>query len=300
MGFKRYQHVERLGATEVEGINDGYVFVFPKIDGTNSSIWFENDEIKCGSRNRELSLENDNQGFMKYVMEHLSHNLIKLFEINPNLVLYGEWLVPHSLKTYNNDAWRNFYVFDVMDLKKYCYVHYNEYKQILEEVDINFIPPICKGNNLSEDTLNGLTAKNTYLIEDGYGVGEGVVIKNYDFVNKYGRVTWAKIVTNDFKDRHKKVMGAYELMEKVSVEKRIVDEFVTSSLVDKVEAKILADNNKEWSSKMNPRLLSTVYYDLIREESWAFIKKHKNPFIDFKGLMKETNLKVQELKPGLF
>lgn len=42
MEFKKYQHVERFGTDETEGINIGKCYVFPKIDGTNSSVWLEN------------------------------------------------------------------------------------------------------------------------------------------------------------------------------------------------------------------------------------------------------------------
>ena len=35
--FKKYQHVERLGTSEVQGIENGMCYVFPKIDGTNAS-----------------------------------------------------------------------------------------------------------------------------------------------------------------------------------------------------------------------------------------------------------------------
>ena len=61
--FKKYQHIERLGTDETEGILDGLVYVFPKIDGTNGSIWWEptcmskttknHGCIRFGSRNRE-------------------------------------------------------------------------------------------------------------------------------------------------------------------------------------------------------------------------------------------------------
>ena len=32
MNFTKYQHVERIGTTETDGILDGDVLVFPKID----------------------------------------------------------------------------------------------------------------------------------------------------------------------------------------------------------------------------------------------------------------------------
>ena len=50
--------------------------------------------------------------------------------------------------------------------------------------------------------------KNVFLIEDGKGAGEGIVIKNYDFRNRYNRNTFAKIVTSEFKEKHAKEMGA--------------------------------------------------------------------------------------------
>ena len=41
MKFEKYQHVERFGTSEVEGIELGRTYVFPKLDGTNASVWLE-------------------------------------------------------------------------------------------------------------------------------------------------------------------------------------------------------------------------------------------------------------------
>ena len=60
--FSKYQHVERFGTTETNGIEMGMCYIFPKIDGTNSQLWFEAGYLHAGSRNRELSLDNDNAG----------------------------------------------------------------------------------------------------------------------------------------------------------------------------------------------------------------------------------------------
>lgn len=60
--FYKYQHVERLGTTETNGIEMGMCYIFPKIDGTNSQLWF-NEGLQAGSRNRHLEVENDNAGF---------------------------------------------------------------------------------------------------------------------------------------------------------------------------------------------------------------------------------------------
>lgn len=292
MEFKKYQHVERFGTIETAGIENGMCYVFPKIDGTNASLWW-NDGLKAGSRNRELSLNYDNVGFMAWAINEPSFR--DLFREHPQLRLYGEWLVPHTLKTYHECAWRNFYVFDVMSGDEY--LHYDDYSKILSTHGIEYIPPICKVENPTYERLIAQLEKNDYLIEDGKGTGEGIVIKNYDYRNKFGRIVWAKIVANEFKAKHRKKDVA-EIKEAKIIEQEIAEKFITKSLVEKEFAKINAEAG--WSSKFIPRLLSTVFYCLVKEESWNFIKEFKNPTIDFKRLSFFTNNRIKELMPELF
>lgn len=294
--FKKYQHVERFGTSSVRGIEEGECYVFPKIDGTNASVWFENGKIQAGSRKRHLTLEEDNAGF--YAWASQQENLIKFFEMFPTVRLYGEWLVPHTLKTYNETAWRQFYVFDVVEQDSELHMHYEDYKKKLDMFNIEYIPPLCKVKYPTLEGLTSLLEKNRYLIKDNEGVGEGVVIKRYDFTNKYGKQIWAKIVNNEFKFKHKKVMKVGELNERKLVEQDIVDTYVTKSLCEKELAKITIEN--EWESKMIPRLLNTIFFSLVSEESWNFTKKFKQPTINFKTLNQLTARKIKEHLPELF
>ena len=114
--FVKYPHIERLGNDEVTDILDGTCLVFPKIDGTNASVWQEDGQIKAGSRRRELTTDDDNAGFYVWVLTcDAAKPIADYLTRHPNHTLYGEWLVPHSLKTYRADAWRRFYVFDILD-----------------------------------------------------------------------------------------------------------------------------------------------------------------------------------------
>jgi len=203
-------------------------------------------------------------------------NILSFFQSYPHLRLYGEWLVPHTLRTYNDDAWNKFYVFDVMDDD--VYLPYEEYKLILEKFDIEYIPLLTKIENPTYEELVALLDKNTYLVKEG--VGEGIVIKNYAYRNKFGHVKWAKIIKGDFANNSSEIL-----------EKEIVDRYVTESLVKKEKAKI--ENECGWNDKMMPRLLNTVYHCLIQEEGWNFIKKYKNPIIDFGKLNYYSNEKVK-------
>lgn len=58
MQYKPYQHIERLGTQETEGILDGTCHIFPKIDGTNATVYLGDDgNLHGGSRKRELTIE---------------------------------------------------------------------------------------------------------------------------------------------------------------------------------------------------------------------------------------------------
>jgi hypothetical protein len=295
--FTKYMHLERLGTEEVDGIEIGTTYVFPKLDGTNASVWLDdNYQLRTGSRNRELTWVNDNAGFCAWASQQ--DNLDRFIRHFRYYTLYGEWLVPHSLQTYRDDAWRRFYVFDVWDSLNKRYLPYDEYKPLLDEFEITHLPPLAIIKNGTLDQYTKMLDKNVFLIQDGKGVGEGIVIKNYDWRNKYGNVVWAKLITNAFKEKHYAAMGAPILGSDI-VEEKIVDKYVTVHLVEKVKAKIELQHDG-WHSKCIPQLLQTVFYDLVKEEMWDIIKHFKNPKIDFNLLNRFTIARIKTLVKDVF
>ncbi len=300
MEFRKYQHIERFGTDEVRDIEFGECFIFYKIDGTNGSVWCDLGDIYAGSRNRTLTLDNDNAGFYQYILQ--DENIKKYFEKHPTHRLFGEWLVPHSLRTYRQSAWRKFYIFDVCldkDDESLEYIPYNIYKEFLDEFDLEYIPPIATIKNANYDSLLRLLDKTgQFLIEDGAGLGEGLVVKNYNFYNKYGRQTWAKMVRTEFKEKLHKVMGAPNITSKTMVEEKIVFDYCTKAFIEKEFEKIKLE--KGWSSKFIPILLSKVFHELIAEESWNIVKKMKMPTINYKTLNSMIIQKIKETLPEIF
>jgi len=212
--------------------------------------------------------------------------------------VFGEWLVPHSLKTYRDDSWRKFYVFDVKLEDRY--MSFPEYEEVFKAIEFeDYIPPMRVLVNPREEDCHKVLEENNYLLKDGEGAGEGIVIKNYNFVNRHGRTNWAKIVTSDFKTKHRKEMGAPVTLCTSHVEEAIVDQFLTQDIIDKVHANITSGNDG-WNCKFIPQLLGIVFYDFVRECTWDYVKKFKNPKIDFKMLQKYVVLKTKETKPELF
>lgn len=300
MEFKKYQHIERYGKDETEGIELGSVYVFPKLDGTNASCWLDDQgNLMGGSRNRQLTLENDNQGFYAYILQN--ENIKKYLDKHPTHRLYGEWLVPHSLRTYRDEAWRKFYIFDVcIDTEDSVeYLTYDIYKEFLDEFNLDYIPPICIIQNGSLESFQKCLERNIFLIKDDSGYGEGCVYKNYGYHNKYGRQTWAKIVRNEFKDVNMKAMKCNEFKDKTSIEQKIIDKYCTSSFIEKEYAKIVNETNG-WNSKKIPMLLGRCYSELIKEETWNFVKENKYPTINFKLLNNLAIQKIKQVKADLF
>lgn len=296
--FKEYIHIERYGTDEVHGIELGECYIFPKIDGTNGSIWWEDSNIQAGSRKRTLTLDSDNAGFYKYVLSG-DKDFLSFFNTYPNLRLYGEWLVPHTIKKYREDSWRKFYIFDVYDDIKERFLPYNFYKEPLMKYGFDFIPPLCIIRNGNYDAMLREMKLNGFLMQDGTGHGEGIVIKNYDFINRFERYAYAKIVGQEFKDEHKVAMGPTIKQGKENVEIVICDKYLTGHMVEKTYAKIVNKNNG-WNSRYIPQLLQTVYYDFVREELWQVIKKHKNPTINFETLRSVITNKIKTTMPELF
>lgn len=307
MRFVKYHHVERYGMDEVEGIDLGVCHVFAKLDGTNASVWMNDGTLCAGSRNRQLSLDKDNAGFLQWVLEN-EEKFRPFFEEHPHSRLFGEWLVPHTLKTYREDAWRRFWIFDVLDKDfEDTHVPYDIYAPRVEAFELDHIPPICTIKDPHPDQLQQILQANTFLVQDGAGAGEGIVLKNYDYKNKYGRQTWAKIVRNEFKEDNARAFGTTEKSGTKQVEGEIAEKYVTLAFVEKTRAKIeLAIRNEigEYEpmprKQLIPRLLNTCYHELVQEEMWHIVKEHKNPTINFKRLQNHVIHWVKKHAHDLF
>lgn len=301
MEFRKYQSLERFGKTEVKDIEIGECVIFPKIDGTNSSVWLKEGEVRAGSRKKELSLEADNAGFYKFATAH--EGIKEYLKKHPTHRLYGEWLVPHSLRTYRDDAWRRFYIFDVCIDKgedEVEYLPYNIYHPLLEEFDLDYIPPLGVVRNGTPEQFIHYLEENIFLIQDEKGAGEGIVIKNYDFYNRFGRQTWAKMVTSEFKEKHVRSMRTPQVNDDYIVEEKIIKEFCTEAFIEKEYAKLVNAQDGRFNSKDIPKLLGIIWHEFIVEESWNIVKHFRKPIIDYKLLNSLIVKKIKEVKSDVF
>ncbi len=293
MSFEKYQKVRRLGDIYTEGILSGRVYVFPKLDGANGSVWYDHDKGKvlCGSRRVLLTPEKTNQGFYEYVNDN--EELQKIAKTYPTLRFYGEWLVPHSIKDYKDDAWNKFYIFDVVSEEGH-HLPYPKYKKMLEPFDVEVVPPIKVLTNPKEEEIIDLSREVTYLMKEGKN-GEGVVAKNYEYMNRYGEQTWAKVVTGEFKKKNYEEFGSPSVPS--IKEDKFIENFATDAFFEKEMAK-LGYTMDNFPKEIIGEFLGRTWRTFIEEETFNIIKKYKNPTINF-GYLNKLFIEKAKKRMGL-
>lgn len=286
----KYPKIHRLGSDENDGILIGHCFIQEKIDGANTSIWLENGEIKCGSRNNELT--GGFNGFVDYAKGHAG--IAELLKDHPNFRLYGEWLVRHTL-AYKETAYKKFYLFDILvdgeyegERVKGRWLTIDEVSMLADRYGIDAPKLFDVVENPSIDHLNSFVGK-TELGDKG----EGIVIKNFDFVNKFGACEYAKIVTESFKEENAVTFGGNNKHSDTYWEMYVCNKYMTLGRVQKVVDKIQPTVDEKLGMKHIPRILGTCYHDLITEEIWEIAKKV--PRIDFKVLQRVCYKKARQV-----
>lgn len=280
--FIKYEKIHRLGKDEVEGILDGFCYVQEKIDGANTSIWMEDGEIKCASRNNVL--ESGFNGFVDYVKNHEGIN--NLLKKHPEYRLYGEWLVRHTIQ-YDETKYKKFYLFDIM-LENGDFLEMPLVYKLADEYGIE-TPAMffCKENPTVEEVM-ACVGKS-----DLGEKGEGVVIKNFGFMSKFARCDFAKVVTEKFKEENAICFGGNNKHSESYWEMYVVNKYMTLARIEKIIHKIEPTLDEKMDMKHIPRVIGTAYHDLLTEEIWEIAKKV--PELNFKKLQNLCHKKAKQV-----
>lgn len=275
MEFRKYEKIHRLGKEETDGILDGTCIIQEKLDGANASVWAAEDGIHVGSRSRDLTKAGDGfRGLGEYVSRHEGIN--KLLSQRPEYRLYGEWLVRHTLP-YPEDKYERFYLFDIHNGEEY--LDPKEVETVAKEYGIDHAEIFGVHVKPTEELIKELCGRSALADE-----GEGVVIKNPDFINDFGERVSAKVVTQRFKEDNSLVFGGNNKHSETYWEMYIVNKYMTLARVKKIMHKIQPLVDKRLDYEHIPRISNTAYHDLLTEEIWEIAKKVHT--VDFKALRK--------------
>lgn len=288
MAFRNYGKVHRLGKEETEGILIGTCHIQEKIDGANTSIWMEGGQICMGTRTRKLPDEGDDfNGFVSYVRAH--EGIKKCLEEHPDYRLYGEWLVKHTID-YKATVYKKFYLFDIWqhDHDLGTYLSAEAVKLIGEKYEIDTVPMHGHFVNPTMEILQELVGKSQLGDK-----GEGIVIKNLDFVNAFGETVFAKIVTESFKEDNAVTFGGNNKYSDCYWEVWAVNKYMTLARVRKIMEKIQPTINERLDMKHIPRIVNTAYHDMLTEEIWEM--QSKMPTCNFKALARIAQKKAKQV-----
>lgn len=268
MQFKKYNKIVALHKPECHGILDGEVHIQEKIDGANTSIWLHEDgTVHCGSRNNDLTInQNPFNGFVDYVKNHAG--IQEAVTLNSGIRLYGEWLVRHTI-SYDELSYKHFYLFDV-ELEDGTFMDIGELQGFADAYQIKTAHYYGKFTGLTYDSIKEMSGKSVLG-----KCGEGVVVKPVSFKNEFGDEPYGKYVTEDFREDSAITFGGNNRHSDVYLEMYYVNRFVTLARVQKVVQKIEAtlENGEVLDYKHIPRIMETVYYDVMIEEGYTIAKE---------------------------
>ncbi len=288
----RYQHIERLGNTEVEGILDGPVAIQTKIDGSNLTVAYDKAVgVIIASRNNVISVGGNPISGFNGAIEYILRNS-EYYELAQEYILRGEWLVPHTIR-YPKEVYHKFYIFDVQKYETFDYLTPEEYEPMLDRLGLPYIKSKLVDRPTADDLIKLIPGPDEFGAEQK----EGIVIKRYNFINRYGRVNWAKLVSKEFKEQSHLMMGS---TKKDDPELRFAEKNIDQAFILKIIGKIKDENEGKIDIKKMSQILGIAWYDTFTEELWDFVKQNKITVFDFGKARKLIEQKTRQIALDYF
>lgn len=258
-----YQHTENYPILKFKGT--------VKIHGTNAAIVkYSDGRLEFQSRERLLSLENDNANFMNEMIKLNLSFLFNNFQFNEYCAVYGEWCGGNIQKGVAiNELPKMFVIFGVkvddnwIELPHDLHDNQNNIYNILQfqtyEIEIDFNYPENAQNKIIEMTNAVEECCPVGKFFGKNGVGEGIV--------------FTAEINQNFKFKSKGEKHSVTKVKKLNpVDTEIINtinEFVNSVLTEnRLEQGInfFKENNIDINTKNIGQFLSWIVRDVLKEE----------------------------------
>jgi len=273
--MKKYCDIERLGHEE----NDS-IFAYPgdeliieeKVDGGNGSFFVEDGLIHMCSRNRDLTTDRDEKTFSKE--RKFLYNLLGIKELNPDYIYYGEWGMKHTI---SYESLPGFIGFDIRVKTNMTggdgdFLSYDAMKKEYDRLGIETVQLLDKVK--VESFLK--KKPEDYITKSKYynGLMEGIVIKNYERKNVWGRQMFAKIVREEFKEQNHATFGNIK-KDNNNEAAQIVDVFITNARIKKTIDKLIIEGGQKLGMELMQVLPVKIIEDVLKEETPTILKEYK-------------------------
>lgn len=263
-GKSIYQHTENYPVLKFKGT--------VKLHGTNAGIVkYLDGRLEFQSRERVLSLEEDNAKFMAEMMKVDLSFLFSNIQFNEYCAVYGEWCGSNIQKGVAiNGLPKMFVIFGVkvddnwIELPLSLQDNQNNIYNILQfpayEVEIDFNNPEAIQNKIIEMTIEVEECCPVGKFFGKEGIGEGIVFtaetdQNLKFKSKGEKHSVTKVKKLNPIDT--------ELMNSIN---EFIDSVVTENRLEQ-GITFFKENNIEFDTKNTGKFLSWVVGDVLKEES---------------------------------
>lgn len=271
--IKKYTDVTRYGKSNTIGVlkEGDIISITEKIDGANSSFCKDDSStigVSCYSRNQILTEENRLRGYYDWVLD----NIVPIKEeLNPSYRYFGEWLCSHKV-VYKEEAYHNFYMFSIWDENEEQYLSDDMVRSEAKRLGLKTPEYFYCGEYQSFEHLMSFVGKSNLTKEPN--TGEGVVIKNVNYFDKYGRQMFVKLVSERFAEVQKQKLPKNPNVNLKVVE--LIKSVLTKARVSKLIHKMVDENliHEDFSIKDMGLILKLLgdkpYNDIMKEEADLF------------------------------
>lgn len=272
--IKKYTDVVRYGKSGTQDVikEGAYITITEKIDGANASFCLDNENplgVSCYSRNQPLSEENRLRGYYDWILDSILPIKNKLI---PTYRYIGEWLVSHKV-VYKEDAYYNFYLFSIWDEENEQYLHDDIVKAEAKRLGLKTPEYFYEGEYISFEHLMSFVGKSNLTLEPN--TGEGIVVKNVNYTDRFGKQMFVKLVSEKFAEVQKQKLPKNPRQDDTFT--LAIQSVLTKARVEKILYKLLDEqlihedyNIKDMGNIL--KLLSSRVVEDIHKEEFEIIK----------------------------
>lgn len=253
-----YPSVYAIGHNAINGIFDDDVIIEEKIDGSQFSFGFINDELQCRSKGKQIIIDAPEGMFQKAV------DTVKQLEtiLHPNWIYRCEFLQKphHNTLSYQRVPKHNLILFDINSGLEEYLSPIDKHREA-DYLDLEFVPLMYTGKVINFEMFKDFLNKDSVL---GGCKVEGIVVKNYSLFTKEKKVAIGKYVSEAFKEVHE---GEWRKTNPTSTD--IIQELITKYRSPARWAKAVQhfrDNDKlENSPRDIGLLIKEIPEDILKE-----------------------------------
>jgi RNA ligase len=260
MKLHSYPKVYNLGHPAIDALFNGAVVVQEKIDGSQFSFGLVEGELCCRSKGADVHAETRDANFRAAVDTAIG--LCNAGILAPGLVYRGEAVArpKHNTLEYERIPSGGLILFDVdMGLERRS--DPEELAREADRVGLEYVPTFFHGVIADIDSLRSLLEGESVL----GGKREGIVIKNYgQWSDKDGKMLMGKIVSDEFKETHKKQWGKRN-PNRVDFVESLISEYTTDRRWEKAVERMRDIGLLEHSPRDIGKLMNEVPDDIKAE-----------------------------------